>query len=59
MLFSLRHKRGEPSIYQLQLGAAPSLLPVGMARHTLVRSTPLSHRSEVEAPRKAAALKSL
>lgn len=51
-----RHQGVEPSIYQLQLGAAPSLFPEGAARHTLVRSTPLSQRSEVENPHWAAAL---
>lgn len=39
MLYSLRHQRAEPSIYQLQLGSAPSLLPEGTVKHIFVRST--------------------
>ena len=57
MLYSLRHHRGEPSIYQLQLNTAPSFLPEGTVRHILVSSTSPSQRSDIKTPCWAAALK--
>lgn len=51
VLFSLRHQKGEPSIYQLQLGTAPSLLPRGHSEaHFSEINTPLPQIWGGEAP---------